>query len=227
MRCPTFLVAVLLLTGCASIFGSSSKLFDLQSAPGGADVYLDGVRLGTTPVQVKLDNHKTHTFTYRLDGYKEASCTLEKGTGGGWVVADILMGLVPVIIDAATNSWSQTKGSHCTGNMERVMAPVMASAASPAPTVQYAADGPPSAITAPPPVAASPPQAPQAAQTRPQRRVGYDQLPTRTTYVGDGRTKRYYSLGCGTMQDIPFDQQYFYVTEAAAQADGFRPSADC
>ncbi len=31
--------------------------------------------------------------------------------GRGWVVFDVLTGLVPIVIDAATNSWSQTKGS--------------------------------------------------------------------------------------------------------------------
>jgi hypothetical protein len=106
-----------LLTGCASILGSKQKDFDLQSTPQGADVFLNGNRLGTTPVRVKLSNQKEHVFVFRKQGYSEATCTLSKGTGGGWVVLDVVSGLVPVIIDAATNSWSQTKGSSCTGNL--------------------------------------------------------------------------------------------------------------
>jgi hypothetical protein len=108
------------LTGCAAIFGTKQKDFDLQSTPQGADVYLDGNHLGTTPVKVQLSNQKEHTFVYKKEGYKDATCTLAKGTGAGWVVLDVLAGLVPVVIDAATNSWSQTKGASCPGAMEPV-----------------------------------------------------------------------------------------------------------
>lgn len=120
MRSFIMAAGVLSVTGCAAILGSSQKNFDLQSNPLGAEVYLDGQRLGTTPFKAKLDNHKTHTFVYKKEGYKDASCTLAKGTGGGWVVLDVLFGLVPVIVDAATNSWSQTKGSSCSGSLEPV-----------------------------------------------------------------------------------------------------------
>jgi hypothetical protein len=30
---------------------------------------------------------------------------------------------VPIVIDAATNSWSQTKGSSCSGALEPINAP--------------------------------------------------------------------------------------------------------
>jgi PEGA domain len=120
---PVLLLTVSVpLTGCAAVFGSKQKDFDLQSAPQGAEVYLDGNRLGTTPVKIKLSNQKGHTFVYKKEGYKDATCTLTKGTGAGWVILDVLGGLVPVVIDAATNSWSQTKGNSCSGNLEPIVA---------------------------------------------------------------------------------------------------------
>jgi hypothetical protein len=73
-------------------------------------VYLDGNRIGTTPARAKLDNHKTHTFVYKRNGFKDGS--------SGWVIFDVISGLVPIIIDAATNSWTQTQGSSCTGALE-------------------------------------------------------------------------------------------------------------
>jgi hypothetical protein len=118
MRPLVLVGAVLACSGCAAILGTSQKNFDLQSAPSGADVYLDGNRIGTTPARVKLDNHKTHTFVYKRNGFKDGSCTLAKGTGAGWVIFDVISGLVPIIIDAATNSWTQTQGSSCTGSLE-------------------------------------------------------------------------------------------------------------
>src|SRR5690348_1570916 len=102
MRLMGLVVSAISLTGCAAIFGSKQKMFDLRSNPSGAEVFLDGARLGTTPFKVNLSDQKEHTFVFRKDGYKEVTCTLSKGTGGGWVVADILLGLVPVIVDAAT-----------------------------------------------------------------------------------------------------------------------------
>jgi hypothetical protein len=118
MRLYAVLVFAVGSTGCAAIIGTHEKQFNLQSAPEGADVYLDGNRLGTAPLTVRLSNHKTHVFTYRKDGFKDASCTLNRGTNGGWVVLDVLFGLVPIVIDAATNSWSQTVGSVCVGRLE-------------------------------------------------------------------------------------------------------------
>jgi len=114
-------VAVALLSsGCAAVLGAKQKDFDLTSTPQGADVFLNGNRLGTTPVKAKLSNTEAHTFVFKKAGFKDATCQLSKGTGGGWVVLDVLTGLVPVIIDAATGSWSQTKGNSCSGALEPV-----------------------------------------------------------------------------------------------------------
>lgn len=113
----TLLLAVE-LTGCAAILGKKQKDFDLTSTPPGADVYENGNRLGSTPLKVKLSNTQNHTFVFRRQGFQETTCTLNKGTGGGWVLLDVVTGLVPVIIDAATGAWSQTKGHACNGQLE-------------------------------------------------------------------------------------------------------------
>jgi hypothetical protein len=118
MRTAALTILVFCLSGCAAVLGSKQKDFDLHSTPQGADVFLDANRLGATPLKVKLSNMAEHTFVFRKEGYKDATCTLAKGTGAGWVVFDVLTGLVPIVIDAATNSWSQTKGSTCSGALE-------------------------------------------------------------------------------------------------------------
>ena len=95
MKYMKYLICVVLMlgvSGCAALFGAKEKTFDLRSDPEGAEVYLNGNRLGTTPVQARLSNLATHTFVFRKDGYKESSCTLARGTGGGWVILDILGG---------------------------------------------------------------------------------------------------------------------------------------
>jgi PEGA domain-containing protein len=102
------------LGGCAAVLGTKSKDFAFNSNPGGATVVVNGSPSGTTPVTLHLSNLKEHVIVFHKEGFQDATCTLTKGTGGGWVILDVVMGLVPVIIDAATNNWSQTKGSGCT-----------------------------------------------------------------------------------------------------------------
>jgi hypothetical protein len=109
------------LAGCAAILGSHQKDFEFNSNPQQADVFVNGSRVGSTPMKLRLDNHKAQEVVFRKEGYKEVSCKLEKGVGAGWVILDVLGGLVPIVIDAATNSWSQVKGSSCTGTLEPVV----------------------------------------------------------------------------------------------------------
>ncbi|HEX5385527.1 MAG TPA: PEGA domain-containing protein [Gemmatimonadales bacterium] len=124
MRWFAAFCTAVLMTGCASVIGSKQADFSFNSNPQQAQVLVDGNAMGETPLKVKLSNTKAHTITFRKEGYQDVSCQLEKGTDAGWVVLDVVSGLVPVIIDAATNNWSQTKSHECT----RTLAPAVAAA---------------------------------------------------------------------------------------------------
>jgi hypothetical protein len=213
------LVLALSTTGCAAVLGSHQKTFDLQSTPQSADVYLDGNRLGATPLRVKLDNHKNYTFVYRKEGYKDASCTLTKSTGAGWVIFDVVTGLVPIVIDAATNSWSQTQGSHCTGSLEPLptTAQFTGRAAPATPRLEDAPEPPAPAAASPPALAPAQPGT-----------IRYVEVPPGTRYVADIAGKLYYMVGCVDRIEriVPADR-FFYQSEAAAQADGYRRAPEC
>lgn len=116
--CVVLVAVPLALSACATIFGSKEKELPIISEPGGAEVYLDGVRIGTTPVKYKIDNTKAHTIVFKKEGFKDASCTLNRGTSAGWVILDVLGGLVPIVIDAATGNWSQVKAKECMTRLE-------------------------------------------------------------------------------------------------------------
>lgn len=47
----------------------------------------------------------TYSIEFRKDGYKPKVFNVTNHVGAGWIVLDVLSGLVPVIIDAATGSW--------------------------------------------------------------------------------------------------------------------------
>jgi hypothetical protein len=101
------LLAVLAVSGsgCATIFSGSPKPVDFQSDPSAADVVVNGQRLGTTPVTLELLPERTYTVTFRKVGYDDVTITLDSHVQAGWVVLDILGGVVPVVIDAATGKW--------------------------------------------------------------------------------------------------------------------------
>lgn len=103
----------LVVANCATLFGSHNKDLSLTSDPVGAEVFVDGNRVGVAPVTFNVDNHKSHVVTFKMAGYNPATCTMQTSTGAGWIILDVLGGLVPIIIDAATGNWDQLKGDSC------------------------------------------------------------------------------------------------------------------
>lgn len=103
-----------LLQGCAAILGSKSTNVAAISQPPGADVYVDGARVGVTPDTIAVESKKSHTMVLRLAGYKEDSCALPSSVDGGWVVLDVLLGgLVGIIVDAASGEWNELTRKSC------------------------------------------------------------------------------------------------------------------
>ena len=76
-------------------------------------VWIDGVEHGTTPMQIELDNHTSHTIQLRKEGYEPTTCILNAKIHGGIVVLDVLSGFIPVLIDAATGSWKRLDKTSC------------------------------------------------------------------------------------------------------------------
>jgi hypothetical protein len=102
-------------SGCATLFGSKTADISMTSEPTAAEVYIEGERVGVTPMSMNMDNTESVAVTFKKEGYKDMTCMLTKKTGGGWVVLDILAGLVGIIIDAATGDWSQLPEHACHG----------------------------------------------------------------------------------------------------------------
>lgn len=113
-RLISFTPCVALLQGCAAILGSKSTNVAAISQPPGAEVYLDGARVGVTPDTIAVESKKSHTLSLRLPGYKEDSCVLTSSVDGGWVILDVLVGgLVGIIVDAATSEWNELTKKSC------------------------------------------------------------------------------------------------------------------
>ena len=94
-----------LILGCAAVFKGTSNNVDFSSEPGGAKVYVNGALMGTAPVNLKLESKKTYHIEFKKEGYETKTFTLTNHVGVGWIILDVIFGLVPVVIDAATGSW--------------------------------------------------------------------------------------------------------------------------
>lgn len=103
--CLLLTFVVLADASCATLFNSSTKTVSMASNPNEAEIWIDGVQRGMTPMSIDLNNHQSHTVVFRKEGFSDVACELTRKVGVGWVVLDVLGGLLPVLIDAATGAW--------------------------------------------------------------------------------------------------------------------------
>jgi hypothetical protein len=99
------LIVPFLFTGCATILQSADDTVSLESQPQKASVYINGNLSGETPLIIKLPRNKNQIVEFRLDGYHSKMVPIERQTQAGYVVFDVLFGLLPVIVDAANGAW--------------------------------------------------------------------------------------------------------------------------
>jgi len=100
-----FVITMLLLNGCASIFKGTSNNVNFNSDPSGAKVYVNGYLMGKTPIKLKLESKKVYNIEFKKEGFETQTYTITNHVGVGWVILDVFGGLVPVIVDAATGAW--------------------------------------------------------------------------------------------------------------------------
>ncbi len=110
---------ILSLTGCATVFKGNIAEVPARTDPEGAKVYVNGEYYGVTPVKLKLDVTESYTIEFRKEGYKPVTRQIHNKVGAGWVVLDVVCGLVPVVVDALTGSWYKLDQSHVSAVLER------------------------------------------------------------------------------------------------------------
>ena len=93
------------LGGCATLFSSGPAQVAFQSDSPGAEVWINGTMRGRTPLMLELDKTKSYTVTFKQAGRQDYTTDLGTSVRGGFVVLDVLGGLLPVVVDAATGDW--------------------------------------------------------------------------------------------------------------------------
>jgi hypothetical protein len=94
----------LLAGGCASIVKGTTQPIPVSSDPTGADVKLDGNRVGQTPMTVEVKRKTDHLLTLEKAGYQSESVAITRNIGGA-VFGNILAGgLVGWGVDAVSGA---------------------------------------------------------------------------------------------------------------------------
>lgn len=116
-----FVVGIILLTfqSCATIFKGSTDAVNFTSEPSGANVYINGMNMGKAPIQLELKSNKTYNIEFKLEGHETRNVILNNSVGAGYIVLDILFGLVPIIVDAATGDWYSLDQEHVNMILEK------------------------------------------------------------------------------------------------------------
>jgi len=90
--------ASFLMTSCATVFsGSKAKITVNDGIPPKADVYMNGKYMGQTPLNFDINKKsfgKDSEIEVRAEGYKPTKITIEKKAQAGFIVLDVLTGLV-------------------------------------------------------------------------------------------------------------------------------------
>lgn len=114
------LSVLFLFSGCATLFKGDSSRLGLTSNPQGAVVYANGAEIcSSTPCSVKLKSGGSVNLLFKKDGFKEKTILVNNKIGALWVVLDIVAGLVPIIIDAATGSWYEFDTDNVSVTLEK------------------------------------------------------------------------------------------------------------
>lgn len=105
----SLLACTLMLTSsCATILaGKKNTIHVAQGSPAAAQVYLDGVYLGDAPLNMRIDKHRIQQgsiIEFRREGYETQRYSVVRKVHGLYTAADILTGVIPLIIDTATGN---------------------------------------------------------------------------------------------------------------------------
>ena len=98
-------IALFMFNSCATILGGKKNTVKvIAGSPEKAQVYLDGKFIGEAPFKIrilKFDLQEGSIIEIRKDDYETLHYKVERNPHMGYVAADILGGVIPLIIDVA------------------------------------------------------------------------------------------------------------------------------
>ena len=103
-RLLALLFVFFLTTGCATIIKGTTQGVPISSDPSGADIFIDGMLVGTTPADVELKRKRDHLIVIEKKNYVPKSVAVVKNVGGAVWGNIIAGGLIGWGVDAASGA---------------------------------------------------------------------------------------------------------------------------
>ena len=114
-----FIVVCFSMVNCATVFSGTSQTVAVNSDPQGADVKINGIMRGQTPLSLKLNKKQAPYYvTISKDGYKDAYYTITNKPGVGWIVLDVVTGLFELAVDAITGAYYEITPKSINAHLE-------------------------------------------------------------------------------------------------------------
>ena len=85
------LSVLIFISSCATIMTGKTQEITFDSEPQGAEVTVNGRVIGKTPTTIQLDKKKDQTVSFKLEGYKTQTRTLETKVNT-WFMGNIVLG---------------------------------------------------------------------------------------------------------------------------------------
>jgi len=83
-----------ILSGCSTVFNTSTQMVELNSTPPNAKITIDGNKFGTSPQRVNLQRGDSHIVRFELDGYDPYEIQLTTKMSA-WVWMNVFNGFIP------------------------------------------------------------------------------------------------------------------------------------
>jgi len=80
----SILVLVMVSSGCATILDGSSQPVNFNSSPNGARIYVNGMEVGTTPLNMLMKRSKTTMILAKRNGYEDQQLVLQTKTNNAF-----------------------------------------------------------------------------------------------------------------------------------------------
>ena len=112
-------LSTLVISSCATLMKGQNEDVALNASEDHARVTINGEDMGYAPVRLRLASNKTYHIEFAKPGFEKKVVTITNTIGAGYIIADVLLGLVPIIIDAATGSWCQLDQTAVNAALER------------------------------------------------------------------------------------------------------------
>jgi hypothetical protein len=78
----SFASALMLMTGCATVFKGTDQVLTITSDPDGATVRIDGKPVGVTPLSTKVKKNSADSMMIEKDGFRTETMPLDKKFDG-------------------------------------------------------------------------------------------------------------------------------------------------